>query len=142
MTILIVLHVTQPPILNTNYKCIFKFLDQKTSSSILSTHVQREYNIYQNVSHICLNHQNTQFLKPIHDVILLKTICRPSFVMIITNIKYFALWEATILQNTVWEYAIYGYKLTVHFHIWLFCDVTDRLLFVCGYYSVEYSMRI
>ena len=24
-------------------------------------------------------------------------------------------------------------KLTVHFHIWLFCDVTDRLLFVCEY---------
>ena len=31
------------------------------------------------------------------------------------------------------EFAIYGYKLTVHFHIWWFCDVTVRLLFVCGY---------
>ena len=24
-------------------------------------------------------------------------------------------------------------KLTIHFHIWLLCDVTDHLLFVCGY---------
>ena len=23
------------------------------------------------------------------------------------------------------EFAIFGYKLTIHFHIWLFCDVTD-----------------
>ena len=31
------------------------------------------------------------------------------------------------------EFAIYWYKLTNHYHIWWFCDVTDRLLFVCGY---------
>ena len=31
------------------------------------------------------------------------------------------------------EFAINGYKLTVHVHIWWFCDVTGRLLFVCGY---------
>ena len=24
------------------------------------------------------------------------------------------------------EFAIYGYELTIHFHIWWFCDVTDR----------------
>ena len=33
------------------------------------------------------------------------------------------------------EFAIYGYKLAIHFHIWLLviCDVTDRLLFEFGY---------
>ena len=29
------------------------------------------------------------------------------------------------------ECAIYGFKLTIHFHIWFFCDATDRQLFVC-----------
>ena len=33
------------------------------------------------------------------------------------------------------EFAICGYKLTIHFHIWWFCNVTDRLLFVSGYYT-------
>ena len=50
-----------------------------------------------------------------------------------------SLWSTNIFTRILggqWrhEIVIYGYELTIHFHEWLFCDVTDRLLFVCGYY--------
>ena len=31
------------------------------------------------------------------------------------------------------ELAIYVYKLTIHFHIWLLCDVTVRQVFAHAY---------
>ena len=40
------------------------------------------------------------------------------------------------------EFAIYGYKLTNHFHKWRFCDFTDRLVFVCGYYHLHLTFRL
>ena len=40
-------------------------------------------------------------------------------------------WKAGCLWRH--EFTLYGCKFTIHFHIWLFCDVIDRLLFVWRY---------
>ena len=43
------------------------------------------------------------------------------------------------------EFAIYeyNYKLTINFHIWLFCDVTDRLLpYYRAIYEYNYKLTI
>ena len=50
---------------------------------------------------------------------------RPTIINIRTR-KAGGLWRHDI--------ATYGYKLTIHFHLRWFCDVTDRLLFVLPTY--------
>ena len=41
----------------------------------------------------------------------------------------------------VTKFTIYGYKLEIHFHIWLFCDVTSRILLLQVHVNL-YTMLI
>ena len=61
------------------------------------------------------------------------------------NNKHTQLYTRTRTVGGQWRHqiTIYGYKLTIYFHIWWFCDVTDRLLFsICVRILMQQNVNI